>query len=143
MILDTMSDQKIYYNKWPDGVPKTIILPEKTLVDFFEDSVKRYPNNIITYYMGFELTYAQMQDLVNRTATKLTALGITKGDCVALQFANTPSFIAYYYGILKIGGVVTCLSPLFKSLEVKRQLNDSEAKIYIGWEGFSGIVDPI
>jgi len=143
MILDTMSDQKIYYNKWPDGVPKTITLPEKTLVDFFEDSVKKYPNKIITYYMGFELTYTQIQDLVNRTATKLTELEIRKGDCVALQFANTPSFIAYYYGILKIGGVVTCLSPLFKSLEVKRQLNDSSARIYIGWEGFSGVVDPI
>ncbi|MEJ2250559.1 MAG: AMP-binding protein [Candidatus Lokiarchaeota archaeon] len=45
--------------------------------------------------------------------------------------------------MLKIGGIVTALSPLFKSLEVKRQLNDSKAKIYIGWEGFSGIVDPI
>jgi long-chain acyl-CoA synthetase len=138
-----MSDQKIYYKKWPEGVPKTIEIPEKTLVDFFEESVEKYPANGMTYYMGFELTYTQMQDLVNRTATKLTDLGITKGDCVALQFANTPSFIAYYYGVLKIGGLVTCLSPLFKSLEVKRQLNDSEAKIYIGWEGFSGIVDPI
>ncbi|MGV9142156.1 MAG: AMP-binding protein [Promethearchaeota archaeon] len=139
-----MSDQKKqYYKNYPKGVPKEVKIPEKTLVDFFEASVDRFPDNHITYYMGFELTYTQMKDLIYRTATKLSELGIRKGDCVALQFANTPSFIAYYYGILKLGGVVTALSPLFKSLEVKRQLNDSDSRIYIGWEGFSGIVDPI
>ncbi|MBD3211234.1 MAG: AMP-binding protein [Candidatus Lokiarchaeota archaeon] len=138
-----MSDQKIYQKFYPEGVPKEIGIPDKTLVDVVEESVANYPDNPATYYMGFQLSYTQLKDIIDRTATKLTQLGIKKGDCVAIQFANTPSFIAYYHGILKIGGIVTALSPLFKSLEVKRQLNDSEAKIYIGWEGFSGIVDPI
>lgn len=138
-----LSDQKVYLKYWPEGVPKKIEIPNKTLVDFLEDSVKTYPNNVVTYFMGFELTYKQLLDIVYRVATKLTQLGIKKGDCVAIQFTNNPAFIAYYYGILKIGGVVTPISPLFKSLEVKRQLNDSEARVYIGWEGFSGIVDPI
>lgn len=138
-----MSDQKIYYKDWPENVPKTIDIPEKTLVDFLEDSVKKYPNHIITNFMGFQLTYTQLQDIVHRTATKLTELGLRKGETVALQFTNNPAYISYYYGVLKAGGVVTNLSPLFKSLEVKRQLNDSDAKIYIGWEGFNGIVEPI
>lgn len=138
-----MSDQKIYYKDWPKNVPKTIDIPEITLVDFLEDSVKKYPNHIITNFMGFQLTYTQLQDIVHRTATKLTELGLRKGETVALQFTNNPAYISYYYGVLKAGGVVTNLSPLFKSLEVKRQLNDSDAKIYIGWEGFNGIVEPI
>lgn len=138
-----MSDQKIYYKDWPENVPKTIDIPEITLVDFLEDSVKKYPNHIITNFMGFQLTYTQLQDIVYRTATKLTELGLRKGETVALQFTNNPAYISYYYGVLKAGGVVTNLSPLFKSLEVKRQLNDSDAKIYIGWEGFNGIVEPI
>jgi len=138
-----MSDQKIYYKHWPKSVPKEVIIPTKTLVDFFEDSVKTYTNNVITYFMGFELTYIQLQDIVYRVATKLTELGIKKGDCVAIHFTNNPAFVAYYYGILKIGAVVTTISPLFKSLEIKRQLNDSETKVYIGWEGFNSMVDPI
>jgi len=138
-----MSDQKIYYKYWPKGVPKEVNIPNKNLVDFLEDSVKLYPNNVVTYFMGFELTYTMLLDIVYRVATKLTELGIKKGDCVAIQFTNNPAFIAYYYGILKIGGVVTPISPLFKKLEIKRQLNDSDAKVYIGWEGFSGLVDPI
>lgn len=138
-----MSDQKIYYKHWPKSVPKEVNIPNKTLVDFFEDSVKTYPNNVVTYFMGFELTYTQLRDIVSRVATKLTELGIKKGDCVAIHFTNNPAFVAYYYGILKIGAIVTTISPLFKSLEIKRQLNDSEAKVYIGWEGFNSIVNPI
>ena len=138
-----MSDQKIYYKDWPENVPKTIDIPENTLVDFLEDSVRKYPNHIITNFMGFQLTYTQLQNIAYRTATKLAELGLKKGETVALQFTNNPAYISYYYGVLKAGGVVTNLSPLFKSLEVKRQLNDSDAKIYIGWEGFNGIVEPI
>jgi long-chain acyl-CoA synthetase len=138
-----MSDQKIYYKDWPKNVPKMIDIPNKTLVDFLEESVKKYPNNAITNFMGFHLTYTQLQDIAYRTAKKLNELGLQKGETVALQFTNNPAYISYYYGVLKAGGVVTNLSPLFKSLEVKRQLNDSDAKIYIGWEGFNGIVEPI
>ncbi len=32
-----MSDQKIYYKHWPKSVPKEVNIPNKTLVDFFED----------------------------------------------------------------------------------------------------------
>lgn len=138
-----MSDQKIFYKYWPEGVPKEIDIPDKTLIDFLEDSEKNYPNNIVTYFMGFELTYSKLLEIVYRVATKLNKLGIKKGETVAIQFTNNPAFIAYYYGILKIGAVVTPISPLFKKLEIKRQLIDSDAKMYIGWEGFSGLVDPI
>ncbi|MFX1363404.1 MAG: AMP-binding protein [Promethearchaeota archaeon] len=138
-----MSDERLYYKHWPDNVPKKIEYDGKTLVDYFEDSVKVYENNALTYFMGFELTYKQAQDIVYRIATILTNIGIKKGDTVAIHFTNNPAFITAYFGVIKIGAIVTSISPLFKSLEIKRQLNDSEAKVYIGWEGFSQIVDSI
>ncbi|TFG01211.1 MAG: long-chain fatty acid--CoA ligase [Promethearchaeota archaeon] len=138
-----MSNERLYYEHWPDKVLKEIEYEDKNLVDYLEDSVKTYGDNVLTYFMGFELTYKQTLDIVYRIATKLTELGIKKGDTVAIHFTNNPAFITAYYGVLKIGAVVTSISPLFKSLEIKRQLNDSEAKVYIGWEGFSQIVDPI
>lgn len=139
----TKTDEKVYLKNWPEGVPQEIEIPPKTLVDVLEGTVEKFPENVVSYYMGFELTYTQLHDIACRVATKLSQLGIKKGDCVALHFANAPPFVAYYYGILKLGAVVTSISPLFKSLEIKRQLADSEARIYIGWEGFGPMVDPI
>ena len=81
-----MSDRKIYYNNWPEGVPKEVEIPAITLIDSFENTVKKYPNKIATNFMGFELTYSQLSDIVYRTATKLYELGIRKGDCVAIQY---------------------------------------------------------
>ena len=138
-----MSEQKLYYKNWPEGIPKEVEIPDITLVDSLENTVQRFPDHVVTYYMGFELTYRQMLDIVYRVATKLTELGIKKGDTVALQYLNDPAFICNFYGILKMGGIVSTISPLFKSLEIKRQLNDSEAKVYLGWEGFTNLVDPI
>ena len=143
MFCNFMSDQKIYLKHWPEGVPQEVEIPDTSLIGLFEDSAQKFPDNTLTYFMGFELSYNKILDIVYRIATKLTELGIKKGDCVAIHFTNNPAFVTAYYGVLKIGAVVTSISPLFKSLEVKRQLNDSEAKVYIGWEGFNGIVDPI
>lgn len=137
------SSEKVYLKFWPNGVPKEVEIPDISLIGNLEKSAKEFPDNTLTYFMGFELTYTQILDIVNRIATKLTGLGIKKGDCVAIHFTNNPAFVTAYYGVLKIGAVVTSISPLFKSIEAKRQLNDSEAKVYIGWEGFNGIIDPI
>ena len=139
-----MSDEKLYLKHYPVGVRPEIPIPDKiSLIGNLEESVKLYPDNVVTYFMGFELTYTQLIDLVYRIATKLTELGIKKGDCVALHFTNNPAFVSCFYGVLKIGAVVTSISPLFKSLEIKRQLIDSKAKVYIGWEGFTPMVDPV
>lgn len=34
-----MSDQKIYYNNWPEGVPKEVEIPDITLIDSFENTL--------------------------------------------------------------------------------------------------------
>ena len=41
-----MSDEKIYLKKWPKNVPKEVVIPNKTLIEFLEDSTKTYPDNI-------------------------------------------------------------------------------------------------
>jgi len=70
-------------------------------------------------------------------------LGIKKNETVALHFSNVPPCVACYYAILRIGARVTLLSPLFQALEIKHQLNDSESRVLIVWEGFSQVVGPV
>ncbi|MDD1778926.1 MAG: long-chain fatty acid--CoA ligase [Candidatus Helarchaeota archaeon] len=136
-----MAEEKIYgyYKKWPDYIPKTITIPEIPLDQLLRDSAKKYPDNDITEYFGFKITYKEMDTVADRITTYLQNKGMKKGDVVALYLTNVPPLIAAYYGIIRAGCVATLISPLFGPLEVKYQLKDSGAKILIIWEGFSQI----
>ncbi len=107
------------------------------------DAARKWPDNIATSYFGFDLNYKLLDELANRIANVLIKLGIKKGDTVAAHFTNTPACVAVYYGILRAGAINTLISPLFKSMEIKYQLNDSGAKAYINWEGFDQVAEPI
>jgi long-chain acyl-CoA synthetase len=66
-----------------------------------------------------------------------------KGETVALFLSNCPQFAYAYYGALKIGAMVTALSPLFMSPEVEFQLRDSKARTLVVQEEFWPRVEPV
>ncbi len=63
-------------------------MPERTLPQLFEDSVKKFPANIIIWekrngqYEG--ITYKEMRTRVHRFAAGLMSLGLKPGERVAL-----------------------------------------------------------
>ena len=72
-----------------------------------------------------------MRELVDRFATALADLGVKKGDSVALHLLNCPQYVIAYFAALKLGAVVTPISPVYTSNEVKHQLTDSGAKTVV------------
>ena len=50
---------------------------------------------------------------------------------MALYLLNSPQFIISYLAILKLGAVVTPISPVYTSQEVRHQLADSGARVVI------------
>jgi long-chain acyl-CoA synthetase len=83
------------------------------------------------------LRYGEVNGAANKVANALVALGVQKGDKVALMLPNTPHFPICYYGILKAGATVVPLNVLFKRGEVAYHLEDSDAVALIAWEGFA------
>ncbi len=72
---------------------------------------------------------------MNRVANGLRAIGIGRGDNVALACPNVPYFPIVYYGILKAGATVVPLSVLCKAPEFAYHLEDSQAKAFFCFEG--------
>ncbi len=72
-------------------------------------------------------TYAQLGEQVDRAAEALLALGIHKGDKVAVDLPNWPQFVFAYLAILRIGAVVVLLNPRYRALELTHILRDSDA----------------
>jgi long-chain acyl-CoA synthetase len=75
-----------------------------------ESSAHFFPNQPVIRQASIEITYAQLNDQANRIATGLIRLGIKAGDFVGLCTLNSADLIAFYFGVLKAGGVAVTLS---------------------------------
>jgi len=83
------------------------------------------------------LTYAQLLDRVEHFAGALRALGLERGDKVALMLPNVPEFTVAYFGALFVGCPVVPLNVLLTPAEVAYHLEDSDAVALVAWSGFA------
>ncbi len=73
------------------------------------------------------ITYAQLLGQANKLGNALRELGIGEGDRVLLRSPTIPPAIAANFAVLKLGGVITPISPLFSRAEIAHVANDAEA----------------
>lgn len=89
---------------------------KKTLVDLFEESVRKYPDNTFLLEKkdkkeGFKpTTYAQVKDLVYRLGAGYQALGVKKGDNMALLSEGCNMWIVGELAMFYAGAVNVPLS---------------------------------
>lgn len=105
------------------------------LATILEDSARRYPTKDAFIFMDTHLNFAQINGAANQIANGLKAIGIEKGDKIALNCLNLPYFPMIYFGILKAGATIVPLSVLLKRDEVEYHLNDSDAKVCFAFVG--------
>jgi long-chain acyl-CoA synthetase len=134
---------KPWFRLWPKDVPKNLEYPKVPLHAILEKTAKEHPEKAAIAYFEREITYAELDSLSNQFAGALNALGVKKGDRVAIFLPNIPQFVIAYYGVLKAGAVLTAISPLHKEREVVYQLNDSEAETIIALDSLYPIVEKV
>jgi long-chain acyl-CoA synthetase len=113
------------------GVPADIEVPLKSVPQAFDEATARAPHRTAVVFYGRSVTYRELRDATDRLAAALARLGVKKGDCLALYLLNSPQFIVAYFAALKCGAVVTPISPVYTSHEVRYQLEDSGARAVI------------
>src|SRR5262245_61986158 len=92
-----------WLNRYPKHVDWHEEFARAPAYHLLDTSVARYPNRACTSFFGKALTYGEIGELVQRTAAGLQALGVRKGTKVGLFMPNCPTFIIYYFAILKAG----------------------------------------
>ena len=115
-------------------VPRSIDYPVIPLYQIFYEPVRDFPDRVSMNFMGRKWTYKQSLEEMERFATALAALGLKKGDVVAIALPNLPQFYAAYYGTLRAGGIVTALNPTLTASEFEHILNDSGAETIIAYD---------
>lgn len=126
---------KPWIKNYQKGVRAHLDYPPVPMQQLFEDTVAKYPNNPATIYgngsMDAVLTYAALNNLVNRFANALTGLGVKKGDRVAIYLPNCPQYVIAYYATLKLGAIVAPVNPLYTPRELEHQVKDAGAETII------------
>ena len=75
------------------------------------------------------LTWQELLDRVERTATLLLALGVRRGECVAYQLPNCLEFVIVSLATLRVGAICCPLMPIFREREVAFCLRRSGARV--------------
>jgi long-chain acyl-CoA synthetase len=74
------------------------------------------------------LTWADLDQRVDRTARALTASGVAPGDCVAILGPNSAAYLQVMFGCLRAGGCITPLPGLASEDSLLRMLADCRAR---------------
>jgi long-chain acyl-CoA synthetase len=117
-----------HYDK---AVPGSIDYEPVCLPEYLEKSGQKFPSRTALIFEGFKLSYRQLNDMVNRFAACLAALGIQKGDRVAIVLPNVIPCVVSYYACLKIGAVTVMNNPVCSNAELEHQFNDADARLLI------------
>ena len=103
--------------------------PAIPLFGLLEESARKYPDSPCTIFKGAVITYREMDELTDRLAAGIASLGIKKGDRVGMFMLNTPQFVITFFSILKAGGVVVAINPLYSAREIEHQVNDAGIEV--------------
>ncbi len=102
--------------------------PVFTLLD---DAVARKPDQICTNFLGKTTSYNEISQLVQHAACGLAQAGVGRGSKVGLFLPNCPTFIVYYFAILKLGATVVNYNPLYSHEELVFQVDNSETDLMV------------
>ncbi|MBP1739584.1 MAG: entE, partial [Deltaproteobacteria bacterium] len=102
-----------------------------TLGDMLDKSADLYPRKEALVDDRVRLTYAALQQSVNRLAVGLIDLGLEKGDTVLLQLPNWAEYVLSYFALQKIGCIPVILVSGYRQLEVSHLCRLTEAKAWI------------
>src|SRR4030042_3078045 len=105
----------------------------KTIIDLLENSAQKYANNPYILEKKTDryeaLTYKETKEQVYKVAAGLLALGIRKGDRIALLSESRTDWVISELGILYTGAVNVPLSIwLQEGADLKFRLEHSESR---------------
>ena len=110
--------------------------PEKTLVDLLEELATKNGRRAAVLFKGATLSYQQLDDASRAFAAALAALGVGRGDRVALLLPNCPQFLICEFGIWKAGAIVVALNPTYSERELEQALDAMRVSVVITLTSF-------
>src|SRR6186713_2574620 len=134
-----------WFKSYPAGVAHEIKLYDySSLIELFEDSVRKYTDKVAFENMGVTLTYGQVDELSRNFGAYLQQeLKLKKGDRIAIQMPNLLQFPVAFFGALRAGLTVVNTNPLYTPREMEHQFKDAEVSAIVIVANFASNLEKI
>jgi long-chain acyl-CoA synthetase len=114
--------------------------PDKTLIDYLDSLAREHGSKTALLFKGARMSYGTLQRESDAFAAALAALGIKKGDRVALVLPNSPQFVVAEFGAWKAGAITVPLNPTYSERELEQALVTTRTETVITLTLFYGRV---
>jgi long-chain acyl-CoA synthetase len=125
------SSQFPWTKSYPVDIQWNSEIPAKTMIEIFDESVKKYGDRTCLNFLGQKLTYKEVGAMVERFAKGLQDQGIGKDSTIGVCLPNTPFYVVAYYGALKTGAKVANFNPTSPPEALAQQINDSKTDFIV------------
>ena len=113
---------------------------EVTMGDLLDRMAHEYPDNEAVVYTDrpFKKTYREFCAYCDEAAKGFLAMGIKKGDHVAIWATNQPEWLTMMWATAKIGAVMVTVNTNYKEFELEYLLRQSDSMTLILMEEVKG-----
>ena len=123
--------EPIWLKNYPAGIPHAIDYPLVAVPVMLDEAAARFPNAPALDFQGMRTTYAHLKETVDKFASSLAALGVSKGTRVGIILPNVPQNVVAYYATLRLGGIIVENNPMYTERELAHQLDDAGVEVLI------------
>src|ERR671933_1970179 len=102
---------------------------ELTPVSFLRRSAYMFPDKTAVVYGDRRYTYRELEERVNRLASRLRDAGLQKGDRVAFLCPNTPPMLEAHFAVPAAGNVLVAINTRLAKDEAKYIVEHSNSKV--------------
>ncbi len=112
-------------------------LIEMTFGDLLDAQAARFPNTdcVVEPMKKVRMTYREFRDECNRIARGLMAMGVKKGDHVAIWATNYVEWLTLMFSTAKIGAVLVTVNTNYKRFELEYLLRQSDSMTLVLMKG--------
>lgn len=118
-----------------------------TIGQMLENIAAQYPENDALIYTDRDLRYSyrEFNEMCRRVARGLMALGIKRGDHIAVWATNVPEWVLLQFATGKMGAVLVTVNTNYKTFELEylMQQSDSSSLFMIGGTKYSNYLEMI
>ena len=114
----------------PGAFMSAFFLREQTLGGLLDDIVARFPDNeaVVHADHNFCRSWAGFSADVDATAKGLMALGVQKGEKIAIWATNVPHWLTVMFAAARIGAIMLTVNTNYRDSELRYVLQQSESE---------------